>query len=162
MPVVATFQVNFSEQAADVNASIQFELDSTRTQFFPGQDVPIRCYYVGTLVALRSNLGSLTNNGSDAKAVEDERIAVNGDSASLAYPATSGLSLAWEGIVLDEDGNEVAGAATPTLQGNLKTLALDEKRYGVLVASYNAAYIRRILTGVPTENLEATVIGMVS
>lgn len=159
MPVAATFTVTFSEQAG-VGVSIKMEYDTTRTQFFPGQDVPIRAYVVGTLVALKSNLGTLNPNGTGVNAVEDERIAFNGDSASLDYPASSGFSSAWEGIVLDEDGNEISGP-TPSLQADGQTLAVDENVYGILIVSYNANYLKRILTGVPTDKLEAVVFGLV-
>ena len=161
MATVQTFSISFAI-AGSSDGYAQVELDTEKTTFYAGDSVPYRMYLVGTLDNHNTNLGTITANSTGTRTVTGEIIEFSGAEATLQYPVTSGLSVAWEGTVTDENNEVVTSPATPTLQGDNMTLACDSVRYGVLSASYTAEYNRYILSGVPTDKTRALIRAKVS
>ena len=161
MATVQTFSISFSI-AGTSDGYAQVEMDTEKTTFYAGDSVPYRMYLVGTLDSHRSNLGTIAANSTGTRTVTAEIIEFSGAEVTLEYPVTSGLSVAWEGTVTDENNEVVGSPATPTLQGDNRTLACDSVRYGVLSASYTAEYNRYILSGVPTDKTRALIMMKIS
>jgi hypothetical protein len=169
--VVATLNVNFSEDTTATEGVLKMEIDDREdglnagdTSFSPGDNVGFFLYKDSNVTVEygpASTSGGITASGSASKDVDEYITFSNSDSGSLGYPPSGSVSLEWQGRCLKIVGTEVTQTTTlpERTRSNLK-MADGSSVAGVLRAQYSTTGSLYTLRAVPEDITEVLIIAI--
>lgn len=170
--VVATLNVNFSEDTEATQGVLKLEIDDREnglnggdTSFQPGDTVGFWLFKdsnvtLNTSVPV-STSGGVTSAGSDSIEVDEYITFSNSDSASLGYPPSGSVSLDWIGRAYKISGTTVTTTSTlPERTRSQLKMADGSQVVGVLRAQYTASGSLYRLRSVPTDITEVLIFAI--
>jgi hypothetical protein len=169
--VVATLNVNFSEDTTATEGVLKLEIDDREdglnagdTSFSPGDTVGFFLYKDSNVTVEygpAATSGGVTSSGSASKDIDEYITFSNSDSGSLGYPPSGSVSLEWQGRCLKIVGTEVTQttALPERTRSNLK-MADGSSVAGILRAQYSTTGSLYTLLSVPEDFTEVLIIAI--
>lgn len=140
--ITATLIVRFGEITVSdsANGFIIMEVDPSKTSFFAGDDILFNVYKSSRVQSLKifESVGNSVLVGTQTKEVTQIITFSNSDSASLSFPAISGLGVNWLG--------KNRGGLTVIDQ---QTLKANRKITGVVEVVYTTRFTQFIIADTP-------------